>query len=292
MKVAITGAAGRLGAALVRHFSQHGEVVAWSRGELDLKDPEAIRRVVAVNNFDVLINSAALTAVDYCETHAEEAMVVNGEAVAILAELCAARGARLVQISTDYVFDGEKREPYRESDPALPISRYGQSKLAGEEAALVRPDENLVVRVSWVYGPDRPAFPDMIIRRALQHERVEAISDKISTPSSSVELAKGLHALIEARATGHVHLCDGGSCTWQEYGQEVLDAAHAAGLPLKARTVGAIGLETMTDFVAQRPVYTALATDRFTEWTGLIPRPWQEPLREFVRERFSSPSLR
>lgn len=283
LKIAIVGASGRLGAALARHFGRRAKVVTWNRDVLDLRDTDAIRSALGSASFDVLINSAALTAVDYCETHREEAMTINGAAVAAMAETCAGKRARLVHISTDYVFDGKQREPYRETDTAKPISVYGESKLAGEQAALAASGRNLVVRVSWVYGPDRPAFPDMIIQRALENDHVEAISDKVSTPASTVELAGGIESLIGVEASGLVHLCDGGSCTWQEYGQGALDAAVEAGLPLKTRTVGAIKLADLSAFVAKRPVHTALSTARFTKLTGLRPRPWPDPLREFVQ---------
>ncbi len=284
MRIVITGAGGRLGSAVARHFACTDVAQALGRAELDLAQPDRLAERLDRSSFDVLINCAALTAVDYCETHPEEAMSINAEAVRVMAAACARQRARLVQISTDYVFDGETGTPYRETDIARPVSVYGESKRQGEVAALEASDRNLVVRISWVYGPDRPAFPDMIIQRALENDHVEAIADKISTPASTLELSKGLEALIRAEARGIVHLCDGGSCTWQEYGQVALDAAAEAAMPLKTRTVGAIALADLKKFVAKRPRYTALATDRFTEWTGLIPRPWQEPLREFVRD--------
>ncbi len=277
---------------MVRHLSETHEVLAWGRAELDLAEPDSIRKALAESSFDVLVNCAALTAVDYCETHREEAVRLNAEAVEIMAAECARAEARLVQISTDYVFDGEKDTPYHEKDEARPLSVYGESKRLGEVAALAGSSRNLVVRVSWVYGPDRPAFPDMILRRALENDQVEAIADKVSTPASTLELAPGIEALISAEARGIVHLCDGGSCTWQEYGQAVLDAARAAGLPLKAETVGAITLSELTAFVAKRPRYTAMTTDRFTQWTGLTPRAWAMPLAEFVREHLISSRAR
>ena len=180
-RIIVTGAGGRLGAALVREWKAAGiDVLGFARQELDLAQPEQMRATLDGVEFGVLVNCAAQTNVDRCETHPEEAMQINAHAVRTLAEICKAKGARCVQISTDYVFDGAKSTPYTEEDPVVPISHYGESKRAGEIALLEVSDKNLAVRVSWVFGPDRPSFVDGIVKNALSQETVAAISDKIA----------------------------------------------------------------------------------------------------------------
>ena len=144
--------------------------------------------------FDVLINAAAFTNVDACETERDRAFRINAEAPGILAEICNEKDAKMIHFSTDYVFDGEKRAPYTEEDQANPISAYGESKLAGEKNVLAADDGHLVVRVSWVFGPDRPSFVDAMIKRAQQDEKIDAISDKFSTPTYTHDIADMLAA--------------------------------------------------------------------------------------------------
>ena len=284
LKIAIVGAGGRLGAALARESARDGEVRAFNRQQLDLSDPERTRDTLAGADFDVLINCAAQTNVDRCETHADEAFQLNAEAPHVLAEICTGKRARLVHISTDYVFDGEKREPYAEEDPAHPISVYGKSKLAGEQRVLEVSDRHLVVRVSWVFGPDRPSFVDWAMQRAREHDHVEAIGDKFSTPSYTLDLADMLQRLIgHDGASGIFHVTNGGTCSWRDYAQHAIDCCAAAGLPMKARHVDAVPLASMEKFVARRPLHTTLATTNYTQLTGHTPRDWRDAVAAYVR---------
>ena len=183
-RIIVTGSGGRLGAALVREWKAAGlDVVGFPRQELDLSQPDQLRAVLGPLDFGVLVNCAAQTNVDRCETHPDEAMQINAHAVRTLAEICAAKSSRCIHISTDYVFDGAKRTPYTEEDAVVPISKYGESKRAGEIALLDVSGRNLAVRVSWVFGPDRPSFVDQVIKRAMNEEKVDAISDKIAVPT-------------------------------------------------------------------------------------------------------------
>ena len=151
-------------------------------------------------NFDVLINAAAFTNVDACETERDRAFRINAEAPGVLAEICNEKEAKLIHFSTDYVFDGEKRAPYTEEDQANPISAYGESKLAGEKNVLAADDGHLVVRVSWVFGPDRPSFVDAMIKRAQQDEKIDAIADKFSTPTYTHDIAQNARPRLEIGA--------------------------------------------------------------------------------------------
>ena len=280
----ILGSGGRLGAALARGYSQETRVIGFNHSQLDLASPQAIACALEPLDFDALINCAALTNVDYCETHAEEAFAVNARAVRQIAEICTRKAARCIHISTDYVFDGTKGEPYTETDTPNPLSVYGNSKRAGEIELLTASPDHLAARVSWVFGPDRPSFIDQILRRAQETDQLRAIGDKWSTPSYALDLVEWLRPLLRDRSVGGViHLTQSGSCTWQEYGQHALDCAEQAGLPLKGRTVAFQSLASLEAFVAKRPISTVLSTRRFTELTGITPRPWQEAVADYIR---------
>ena len=283
--ILLVGAGGRMGAALAESYSAAHEIIPINRQALDLGNENAIRDAIAGLDFDVAINCAALTNVDYCETHREEAFAINAVAVSVIAKACQKKSARLIQISTDYVFDGEKQEGYVENDKAVPISVYGESKLAGEEAALEVSQDNLVIRVSWVFGPHRPSFVDMMLRRAANEENISAVGDKFSTPSYTADLGVMLSLYLnEIPAGGILHLSNGGGCSWCEYAQHALNIAREIGLPMKAKTVESIPLDSLTAFVAQRPRHTVMLTNRYTAETGKNPTPWQDAVREYVTQ--------
>lgn len=288
MKIVIVGSGGRLGAALLREWQARGdEVIGFNRQALDIGDFRAIRETLGEIEFDALVNCAALTNVDYCETHAEEANRLNASAVAMIGDVCSRKKARCVHISTDYVFDGAKTEPYTEEDEAKPISVYGESKLGGERCLHSVSDKHLAVRVSWVFGPDRPSFVDQILKNALEKDEVAAIGDKIAVPTYTLDAAQLLRPLLDNPIDGVMHLCNGGSCTWQEYGQHALNCAIAAGVPLKAREVGFLKMADLKAFIAKRPPNTAMSVNRLKETVGQQPRPWQEAVEEYVRMKWA-----
>ena len=211
-------------------------------------------------------------------------MQINAVAVGRMAFIAARKKARVIHISTDYVFDGEKRTPYLETDPAHSISVYGDSKKQGESELLAVSDANLVVRVSWVFGPDRPSFLDQIVKRALETDEVSAIADKTSAPAYTLDIARHLKPLLfEQPVGGIVHLCNSGECSWQQYGQFAIDCAIAAGLPIKGKKVAPLAMADLKAFVAKRPVYTVLSTARLAEITGEPTRDWRLAVEEYVR---------
>ena len=301
MKFVILGAGGRLGAALMREFRPKHDVVGFNHAQLDLLNLEGLREKVGATTFDVLINAAAFTNVDACETERDRAFRINAEAPGILGEICNEKDAKLIHFSTDYVFDGEKRAPYTEDDRANPISAYGESKLVGEKNVLAAEDGHLVVRVSWVFGPDRPSFIDAMIKRAQQDEKIDAISDKFSTPTYTHDIAEMLGRLLDnwsrrapapdglwaGRLQGIVHFANAGKCSWQEYAQWALDCCRDAGISLKARTVGALKLSEMTNWVARRPVYSVLSTAKYAELMGTAPRAWREAVADYITHFYS-----
>jgi dTDP-4-dehydrorhamnose reductase len=283
-RIVVVGAGGRLGAALVREYAREFEGVGFNHAQLDLGAPEQMRSTLGSLDFDVLINAAAQTNVDRCETYQEEAFALNAEAPRVLAEICRAKKARFIHISTDYVFDGEKREPYTEEDEARPISVYGESKREGERRALEANDRALVVRVSWVFGPDRPSFIDAILKKARHDEEVSAVADKYATPTYTLDICALLKPfLLDRQEGGLLHLANSDECSWQEYAQWALDCCHAEGLPMKARKVGAASLAEMKNFIAKRPVYSVLSNGKYQRVTGETPRHWRDVVADYVR---------
>src|SRR4030095_14157389 len=238
MKIVVLGAGGRLGAALMREYQEQYGIAGFNHAQLDLASLDDVRGKLGAINFDVLINAAAFTNVDACETERDRAFLINAEAPGILAEICNEKDAKLIHFSTDYVFGGEKRAPYTEEDRAKPISAYGESKLAGEKCVLASEDGHLVVRVSWVFGPDRPSFVDAMIKRAQQDEKIDAISDKFSTPTYTHDIAHMLPQFFDRSIAGGIlHFSNAGKCTWQEYAQWALDCCREAGSPPEAKDV-------------------------------------------------------
>jgi dTDP-4-dehydrorhamnose reductase len=287
MKIAIIGANGRLGAALAREYARDFELTSFERRQLDLGQLDRVRSALAATKFELLINCAALTNVDYCESHREEAFVVNAEAPRLLAEIANEKSARLVHFSTDYVFDGKKTDPYVEEDKAVPLSVYGESKLEGEQRVLEASSQHLVVRLSWVFGPDKPSFIDQIIQRAREKDVVTAVADKFSAPTFTIDVAGWLRLVVEKNAHGILHLANNGGCSWQEWAQYAIDVCRSRGLPLKAERVGAVSLGDMKNFVAQRPVHTVLSTVKLTALTGVQPRHWREAVAEYISAHVS-----
>jgi dTDP-4-dehydrorhamnose reductase len=288
MKILVIGSAGRLGAALMREYQGEHDVAGFNRAQLDLSNLDKIREKLGEIDFDVLINAAAFTNVDLCETQPEQAFRINAEAPGVLANICRDKSAKLIHFSTDYVFDGEKRAPYTEDDEAKPISVYGESKLAGEKNVLAADGRHVVIRVSWVFGPDRPSFIDGIIKRAQENETADAIADKFSTPTYTRDIAKMLPQFFDGDVEGGIlHFANAGKCSWQEYAQWALDCCSKAGLSLKAKIVGACKLKDMANWVARRPVYSVLSTAKYTQITSTAPRTWRDAVADYIRRFYS-----
>ena len=289
MKIVIIGSSGRLGAALMSEYRGKYDVDGFNHTQLDLSNLNGVCERLRATNFDVLINAAAFTNVDLCETERDRAFLINAEAPGVLARICCDKHAKLIHFSTDYVFDGEKRAPYTEEDQAKPISIYGESKLVGEKNVLAAERRHLVVRVSWVFGPDRPSFIDGIIKGAQENREVDAIADKLSTPTYTLDIAAALPRFFTHAADygGIVHLANAGECSWQEYGQWALDRCHEAGLPLTATTVGARKLKDMANWIARRPVYSVLSTAKYTKLTGTPSRTWRDAVADYITRFYS-----
>ncbi|MFZ4115260.1 MAG: dTDP-4-dehydrorhamnose reductase [Chthoniobacterales bacterium] len=288
-RIFILGAGGRLGMALVREwrkkFPDH-EIVGLGRQEIDFEHPKSaleVMKVFGLKKEEVIVNSGALTDVDRCEREPALATTVNAITPTLLASLAADVGARFIHLSTDYVFDGTLERPYREIDTPAPLSQYGVSKLAGEQGVLATSDHHVVARVSWVFGPDRPSFVDQIIRRALSSTEAAAIHDKISSPTYTYDLSCWLSLFLNKKTAGGIyHLCNSGHCSWRDYGEYALQCAARHGMPLLTTSVAPLQLAEMKNFLAKRPVQTALDTTKFSVLLGEPLRSWQEAVEEYV----------
>ncbi len=288
MKLVIIGAGGRLGSALARVYREKFSVIGFDHAQLDLANADELREKLCTADFDLLINAAAFTNVDLCEKERDQAFRINADAPRILAEICRDKNAKLIHFSTDYVFDGEKREPYIENDPANPISVYGESKRAGEKFILQTYNRHLVVRVSWIFGPDRPSFIDAMINRARENEQIDAIVDKFSTPTYTRDIAQMLPQFFGRHVEGGIlHFANAGECSWVEYAQWALDCCVTEGIALKAKTASALKLTDMKNWIARRPVYSVLSTAKYSALTGDSPRAWRDAVTDYIKRFYS-----
>lgn len=286
-RILLLGSRGRLGAALARAWSPDHDVTALARPQIDVADLLSLEKLLAEMDFEILVNATAQANVDQCEADREEAERINARAPGVMARAAEAKNARLIHFSTDYVFDGTKTAPYTETDPARPLSHYGRTKLAGEEAVLAAGPRHLVFRVSWVFGPDKPCFIDMLLDWAMQRDRVEAIADKTSSPSYTEDIARWIPAFFDRSQPGGIyHACNTGTCSWKEWGERTLRAAKQAGAPLRTTAVDPLRLDDMKAFVAPRPRHTAMDVTKLAGVLGFTPRPWQDAVEEYVLQKF------
>lgn len=286
IKVLLLGRHGLLGAAWQEVMEADGtfNVTSCGRGTLNLANPASLNDALADFEFDVLINAAAHTAVDDCELNSNLAFQVNAHSPGVLAKLCADRGARMIHFSTDFVFDGEQETPYRETDTPAPLSVYGKSKLEGEAEVLSASAAHTVVRLSWLFGSGRAAFPEWLLGKARESDHVEVVGDKIGCPTHSLEVARDFLPWLKdnQRPGGLWHYCQPDPCAWSDYAQAVLDTAVAAGIELRATKVTPIPISSLVGLIAKRPRQSAMSTAKFTAAAGHAPRPWKESLQEHL----------
>lgn len=279
MRIAITGTTGRVGQALARHFAEHHEVIALPRTRLDLAAPDCGRFLEELD-FEVLLNPAGLTGLEQCEGDPALARQVNALAPAAFAVVCRERGKQMLHFSTDYVFDGREPGLRTEDEEPSPLSVYGTTKREGEQAVLAA--GGTVMRISWVFGPEKPAFPDQILERALAGRELAAVADKFSRPTFTGDLCEWVAAWLAAGApAGIFHASNSGPVTsWHGMAQEVL--AFLARKGVATPPLEALALDDMTAFRAPRPRHTAMATRRLEVLLGKAPRDWREAMREHL----------
>ncbi len=284
MRVAVTGTTGRVGAALANHLAASHEIIALPRKLCDLADPDSLTAALENLECDVFINPAGLTSLEACEDDPRLAMRVNSAAPGKIALWAASRGVRMIHFSTDYVFGGNNTALLTEEAAPDPLSVYGRSKLAGEKAVLAHPG-NLVVRVSWVFGPEKPSFIDQTFNNALADRHLEAIADKYSLPVFTTDLAAWMEILIDRKTEGIIHACNPGTpVSWHGMACAVVAEMAAAGVIDPVPIVGKQLLDSVKSFRAVRPRFTAMDTSRLAAETGISLRPWPEALKAYVRQ--------
>jgi len=275
MSILIVGAHGMLGSDLVTILGDAHQVKGTDIEDFDITDREETLKAITGMRPEWVINAAAYTQVDRCEEDQETACAVNGEGAANLARACKAVKARLIHVSTDYVFDGTSRTPYREDDPVNPISVYGQSKLQGESAARAILDDVTIVRTAGLYGKGGANFVNTIRRLAQERDELTVVDDQWVSPTYSVDLSRAIEALLMASARGTFHVVNSGSCTWYQFARRIVQLTGGGS------TIVPITSSRLKR-PAARPAFSVLSTEKYTEVTGREMRSWEEALTEYL----------
>lgn len=278
MRITIFGATGLLGKALMREWRED-EVTGLGSADGDIRDEKQVLYLVQSSRPDWIVLTAAYTDVDGCETNRDLAFGVNSRGVANVARAAKQQGARLLFLSTDYVFDGTKTTPCTTDDPRSPRSVYGQSKAEAEvQLGQILP-ECCIVRTSWLFGTDGKCFPDTILKLAASRPQLEVVGDQRGSPTYSVDLAGALIQLCRQGASGVVHVTNRGECSWYEFAREIVARAG----------LNAVVRETTSDqFVrpAERPKYSVLSPESLQK-QGIEMPDWHDALGRYLTERAS-----
>lgn len=276
MRVTIFGATGLLGKALIQQWSED-EVIGFGSKDVDIREVAQIRSVVGRTCPEWIVNAAAYTDVDGCESNRELAFAVNHRGAVNMAEVAKAFGSRLLFISTDYVFDGLSTVPYETDHPRAPRSVYGKSKAqAEEEISRLFPDA-CIVRTSWLFGVGGKCFPDTILKLAASRSEIDVVDDQRGSPTHAPDLARAIISLCHTGATGMVHATNSGDCTWFEFACEIV---KGAGLNTVIRPT------TSDKFVrpAERPKYSVLSPRSLREYGITMPH-WKAALGNYLAAR-------
>jgi dTDP-4-dehydrorhamnose reductase len=291
MRILLFGKNGQVGWELQKTLAPLGQVVAVDRPEIDFMDLKRLREFTLEIRPDLIVNAAAYTDVDKAESEPEAAMRINGDAPGVLAKTAGDIGAGLVHYSTDYVFDGEKRKPYREQDEPHPINIYGETKLAGERAVAAVVGAHWILRTSWLYGARGRNFFLTMLRLARERERITVVDDQIGSPTWCRALAVGTADMLKAAikesqdspygymqdTRGIYHLCAGGQASWYAFAKRILESDPHADEQLVER-IEPVPSHSYPS-TARRPFYSVLDTTRVRETFGVELAGWQEQLR-------------
>jgi len=288
MRIAVTGRTGQVVQSLLAHAGAAGvTVIPVGRPALDLAQPESVRQALAAASPDCVVNAAAYTAVDKAEAEPELAMRINGAGAGAVAAAAAALGVPLIQISTDYVFDGMMPRPWREDDPTAPLGAYGRSKLAGEDAVMASATDWTILRTAWVYSPYGGNFVKTMLRLAESRDEVGVVSDQLGSPTSALDLADAIIAVAKALVArpgdtalrGVFHAVGTGEASWADLAETVFAASAALGGP--SATVRRIATSDYPT-PAPRPTNSRLDCSLLAQRHGLRLPPWQESVQTCV----------
>jgi dTDP-4-dehydrorhamnose reductase len=289
MRILLIGATGLVGKTFLSLGNASRdpsvEIIGTGSADADIRDPRAVAELLGRIRPDWTLLAAAYTDVDGCERDPERASAVNAVGPLHVARACREARSRLLFLSTDYVFDGAKEAPYEPRDPVHPLSVYGRSKAAGEDAVRSALPDACIVRTSWIFGVARRGFPDAILEQAGRLPEIPVIADQVSTPTYARDLATILMGLLRTDARGTLHVAGVGGCTRLEWARQVLKLAGKENVRL--RPIGT----AETHRPGPRPLYSALSSTSLEPY-GLKARPWQEGLRDFMAERAASDAIR
>ena len=260
----------------VLQSSSQREVVPWDLGEIDIREEKETVEKIGELRPDVIINAAAFTRVDDCESQTDQAFAVNAEGTRHVALAALRCQAKVVYLSTDYIFDGKKNEPYLEGDPPQPLNAYGRSKWKGEEYVRALLKRWLIVRTQWLYGKHGNNFVTSLLNQARKKDELRIVDDQVGSPTYSVDLSKILAALIQKEAEGVFHVANSGTCSWYEFGKAILQLSGLG--KIRATPISSQELKKP----ATRPSYSVLGCQKLTAAVGLTPRPWIEALRDYL----------
>lgn len=284
MKCLITGAGGQLATELVRHAPRSSELHVLNIETLDITVSQQVQDCFTSIQPDVVFNAAAWTDVDGAETNEEAAAAVNQNGPAHLAEACKQHDARLVHVSTDFVFNGQATRPYRVDDPTDPLCAYGRTKLAGEQAIQTTlGDSAIVVRTAWLYSAHGHNFLRTMLDLMSRRDHLKVVADQRGAPTSAGSLAGALWNLLEADAAGLFHWTDGGEATWCEFAGGIHEAARAGGLLEEEVTIEPIPCSEWPT-PATRPAYSVLDVTKTEAVLGRSPRHWREEVQAVIQE--------
>lgn len=276
MRLLITGGRGLLGTEIARVFEGSSEVRTTDREEWDVTDPAACRREVDGFRPDAVIHCAAYTAVDRAESEPGKARLLNVEGTRNVARACRGGGALMVTFGTDYIFDGTSSRPYREEDPANPLSVYGKTKWDAERALREEGVDHLLVRTQWMFGPAGRNFIRTILEKARRGDPLRVVSDQVGCPTYSRDLAGAVRKLLEAGARGTVHFSSGGETSWFGLARHVLERCGISTAALSAAKTREL------PYPAPRPAYGVLSKEKYRAATGVSPRPWEDAVGEYL----------
>ncbi len=276
-RILITGGTGMLGRALVREWTGRAILFPVGPEQFDVRDAAAVGDAVRRVAPQTIVHAAAYTNVDGAESHVAECSAVNDRGTAHVAVAAAACGARLVYVSTDYVFDGRKCTPYLEDDATCPLNVYGKSKLAGEEHARGVPS-HLIVRTQGLFGRDGKSFVGAILDAAAAGRAISVVADVTTGVTYADDLARAIRLLLDAGAEGTYHVANSGAVVWADFARAVLDDAGRPDVPVARITAAATGR------AARRPAYSVLDLSRYAATVGQPPPPWRDGLRRCLRE--------
>jgi dTDP-4-dehydrorhamnose reductase len=273
MRVTVFGASGLLGQELVKELAGE-QLTALTSHDADLRDAARVREAIQSSRPDWIILSAAYTDVDGCETNRDRAFAVNCEGAINVAQAAREAGSRLLFVSTDYVFDGTKREPYQTNDPRNPTSVYGASKARAEERLLEILPEVCIARTSWLFGHGGKCFPATILKLAATRPEISVVNDQRGSPTFTPDLASALVKLCRANARGIVHVTNSGECSWYDFATEIV---RGAGMTTTVKPV------TTAEFPrpAKRPAYSVLSPDSLRAHNIHMPK-WQDGLHRYL----------